>query len=1070
MYEITGKTPYRHSWIILFAIVLLASSAIPASAQGTFFITNLSPSSAPVGSGDFTLTITLNAAPGDVGLDVTFNGTDVQILSADTPPNVLEVTVPGGLIMTPGTAPVVVTIINGEDEEPTPAANFTITGPQITSLQPVFALLNSGQVAMTINGSGFYTLSSSNFLSPNVLIGGQSLTSTLVSNTQLTVTIPTSITGTAQNYSVQVQDLTFNSSSNPQLFLSNQVPFPVVPPLAINTVQMAGAMANSPYDFTFVTSGGVPPLQFVISGLPTTLTYNPATGEVTGTPTAQGTFPVSVTVTDSVEETAFARYNLLVGPPVLHFTTSSLPVGLVGTGYLAAITASGGTPPYIFSLTPPIITASVTRRATSSGLPPGLTLASNGVISGTPNTTGTYNFTVYVTDSIGFTVSAGYSISIAIPALTFITTSLPSGVVGAQYVATIGATGGVPSYSFSVIGGSPPPGVSMGSNGFLIGTPTTAGTFNFTVQVNDSGGGTASALFSITIAVPPLTITTGTLPGAPAGTPLNIAFAANGGTPPYKWSSSSPLPPGTTFSSAGVLSGSPTTGGAYSFQVTVQDSAGAISSKSFSLTVVAPLITISNATIPNGQAGVPYSVQFFASGGQTPYTWSVSGGPAGVTMSATGLLSGTPTADGQFNVAVSVTDPNNDQTSALFTITIAPAPLVITTSTLPPGTAGIAYAATTLTATGGDPPYSWSAQGLPAGLTLSASGALSGTPSAAGTYAIPFTVTDSKKATTTAKIVLVIQTNAISITTTALPNGTVGSPYSFTVLSSGGVGSNKWAATNLPQGLTMSQSGALSGTPTTAGQFVTVVTVTDAAGTVGVQTFTLTILLPTTPPLNFSSLPSSGNPGTQTGVQVGLSTPYPVAITATLTLTFAPDSGADDPAVQFSTGGRSTAIQIPAGSTGLTGTVALQFGTVSGLITITADLLAAGQDITPTPPPTVTVRIAPSAPVISSVTAIRGSSGFAVTIIGFATPRQVTQALFTFSAQSSANLQTTSITVPVSSLFAAWYSSPAAGPFGSQFSFLQQFNVSGSLQGITSVTVTLTDPQGNSSAMTANLQ
>jgi hypothetical protein len=268
----------------------------------------------------------------------------------------------------------------------------------------------------------------------------------------------------------------------------------------------------------------------------------------------------------------------------------------------------------------------------------------------------------------------------------------------------------------------------------------------------------------------------------------------------------------------------------------------------------------------------------------------------------------------------------------------------------------------------------------------------------------------------------------------------------------------------------MSAGGTISGAPTAPGVSVVAATVTDAAGTVAVQTFTLTVVLPATPALNFSNLPATANPGTQSGVQVGMASAYPVPVTVTLTLVFTPDSGADDPAVQFSTGGRTVVIQIPAGTTTLVGSAALQTGTVAGAIVITAQLSAAGQNITSPPAPQQTVRIAAAAPSISSVTAVRNSSGFTVTVIGFATPRQVTQANFQFAAPASANLQTASLPIAVTSLFSAWYASAAAAPYGSQFSFVQPFNVTGSPQGITSVTVTLTNAQGTSAPVTANLQ
>jgi hypothetical protein len=196
---------------------------------------------------------------------------------------------------------------------------------------------------------------------------------------------------------------------------------------------------------------------------------------------------------------------------------------------------------------------------------------------------------------------------------------------------------------------------------------------------------------------------------------------------------------------------------------------------------------------------------------------------------------------------------------------------------------------------------------------------------------------------------------------------------------------------------------------------------------------------------------------------------YPVTVTVNLTLTFTPLSGADDPNIQFSTGGRTATLTIPAGATASTATVGVQTGTVAGTITITSQLLAAGQDITPAPAPTKTIVIAPAAPSITSVTASTSSTGFTVTIDGFDTTRAVTEVIFTFTAATGSTLQTTSVTVPATTLFTAWYQSSASASYGSQFSFTIPFTVTGNVQGITSVTVTLVNPTGTSTSSTASL-
>ncbi len=189
----------------------------------------------------------------------------------------------------------------------------------------------------------------------------------------------------------------------------------------------------------------------------------------------------------------------------------------------------------------------------------------------------------------------------------------------------------------------------------------------------------------------------------------------------------------------------------------------------------------------------------------------------------------------------------------------------------------------------------------------------------------------------------------------------------------------------------------------------------------------------------------------------------------TLTLTFAPDSGADDPAIQFSTGGRTTRITVPAGATNGDTDVGIQTGSVAGVIAITAQMQAGGQDVTPSPAPRTTIRIAAGAPLITTVTAVRNATGFTVTITGYVTDREMTQAIFAFTAAAGSNLQTTTLTVPADTPFAQYFSGASAAPFGGQFLFTQPFTVTGSTQAIVSVTVTLLNMIGQSTTMTAML-
>ncbi len=236
----------------------------------------------------------------------------------------------------------------------------------------------------------------------------------------------------------------------------------------------------------------------------------------------------------------------------------------------------------------------------------------------------------------------------------------------------------------------------------------------------------------------------------------------------------------------------PQTAGSIALLCTISVLAGCSGASS---TVSKPgTLILATSSLPNGQVGAAYSVTLTATGGTAPYTWSWSSGslPAGLSLNAsTGAITGTPTTSVSATpLTVRVTDSGNptQSQSGNLTLTILPSgsgsQLTITTSSLPAGQIGIAYSAT-LTATGGNTPYTWSLTGgtLPAGLTLNTStGAITGTPTAAVTAsALTFAVTDSGSPAQTKSISLSITISAASpatltITTSSLPQGRLGSP------------------------------------------------------------------------------------------------------------------------------------------------------------------------------------------------------------------------------------------------------------------------------------------------------
>ena len=350
--------------------------------------------------------------------------------------------------------------------------------------------------------------------------------------------------------------------------------------------------------------------------------------------------------------------------------------------------------------------------------------------------------------------------------------TLPFGAVNAAYSQTLAAAGGTAPYTWSVTAGALPAGVTLSSAGVLSGTPTVVGTFNFTAQVTDGASATASRAFSVKInTVTALSFTTpATLRAGVVGAAHEDGISVTGGTAPYSQAITAGAVPGLSLGSNGLLSGTPTTAGAFTFTSTVTDAVGATASRNFSITISATGPSITTTTLPNGTVGTAYSQSLAASGGTAPYTWTVFSGalPGGLAMSSAGVISGTPAAAGTFTFAVQVTDSASATATRTLAIVInASAALAITTaSPLPAGTNGTngTNYSQAFAATGGTAPYSWSvASGaLPGGLSLSGAGLLSGTPTNAGTFNFTVQVTDAASARAT---------NSFSLTINAAPGG-----------------------------------------------------------------------------------------------------------------------------------------------------------------------------------------------------------------------------------------------------------------------------------------------------------
>jgi large repetitive protein len=338
----------------------------------------------------------------------------------------------------------------------------------------------------------------------------------------------------------------------------------------------------------------------------------------------------------------------------------------------------------------------------------------------------------------------------------------PTMQVGQPYSVQLLAHTGCDVYWWETRDSTPPPGTTLSRSGLVSGTPTEVGEWVPWVWVHDltasmggpswCGGDSNSQRQFVFRVVPGLSIQDQSVPGGTVNEPYSRQLTVwsithrnpdQGSPTTATWSiASGSLPPGVTLSSNGLLNGTPTGEGSFTFVVRAVGGGGVTDTETETLTVRQPLALTAPLTTAKAEVGMPFTSQQTATGGSGAFTWSGSNLPAGLRLANDGTISGTPSLAGRFAIKLTVTDSESRSKSVSVTLVVKQK-LAFKTLKLKSGAAGTAYRLRILMS-GGVGPFTWRLTGkAPKGFKLSKTGQLIGTPTKAGNYRFTVTVTDA---------------------------------------------------------------------------------------------------------------------------------------------------------------------------------------------------------------------------------------------------------------------------------------------------------------------------------------
>jgi Putative Ig domain len=349
---------------------------------------------------------------------------------------------------------------------------------------------------------------------------------------------------------------------------------------------------------------------------------------------------------------------LVPGASALRFTDESylVPEGVVGEYYAYVFEGAEGCGPalpYRF-------------RVLSGGLPPGLSLSEDGLLSGIPSRAGSWSFWLELSDEdppsqpwcVPRKSERAFTVSV-LPALTVTSSSAPAATLGTSYSLALSAQGGSGTRTWSIASGQLPPGLALNpASGAISGSPSAAGVYGFRVRVSD-GSRLASKQFTIPVREP-LAVQPPALRPCEVGVPIApLKVAASGGSATKAWRIEGALPRGLGFDAgSGAIAGTPESPGRYGVRVVVSDSDGRSADVGLAI-AVSPRLALASTRLESARIGRPYRARMRALGGVGPLRFRVLAGrlPTGVRLDAsTGAITGKPRTAGTHRLVIEARD------------------------------------------------------------------------------------------------------------------------------------------------------------------------------------------------------------------------------------------------------------------------------------------------------------------------------------------------------------------------------------------------------------------------------